>query len=298
MQNRNPDVVLLQYVTLSYLCESLAGLEQHPLLIIDTHDVMHRRRNAFENKSLEHWLDVDCDEESDALSKADVVLAIQEQDASMLGEMLPKTQICLAKHAAKKAEMDGTTPLKVRNHLVVGFVASRGRANLTSLVDFLRSCWPQIRLGCQKNIRLIVGGDFEAADLAVETPDPLDRLCDGVRFTGPFQNVADFYQHIDLAINPAQISSGMKVKSLEALAHSIPLVSTPAGIAGLESAVGVCAEIGENWQQFADHVCQLFNDRNKLRQMSQNCAFIVEREFAPSVVYAELKQIILDRCGQ
>ena len=289
-----PDVVLLQYVTMGYLCESLQRLKDPPLLLIDTHDVMHRRRVAFESRNLSHWLDIDCEEEVRVLKNADIVLAIQEQEAETLGKLLTNQKVCLAKHAVIGVGTGGE-PVSATENFFVGFVASRGAANLDSLEEFLRDCWPEIRQKCQNKIRLKIGGDISADDLDDGKRRTKEPGFAGVEFTGRFENPANFYQQIDVAINPAQIASGMKVKSLHALSHSIPLVSTAAGIAGMESATGVCALVADDWQQFADHICGLFRDRARLKTMSDNCVSFVAEKFDPDVVFAELKQAILEK---
>jgi hypothetical protein len=294
VEQHQPDVVLLQYVTMGYLCERLRGLDDTPLLLIDTHDVMHLRRLAFKSKDLSHWLRIDCEEEVAVLKHADVVLAIQEQEAKTLGRLLPEKKVCLVKHAVTAAKNAGK--LRSANEdFVLGFVASRGTANLNSLDEFLKFCWPKIRKKCRQEIRLIIGGNISAADLNADDRGATESCLDGVEFAGRFDNTAEFYQQIDLAINPAQIASGMKVKSLQALAHSVPLISTPAGIAGMESAIGICALVADDWQQFADHVYHLFSDQIRLDKMSEICVSFLAEEFDPEVVFAELKQAILEK---
>lgn len=294
VEQQQPDVVLLQYVTMGYLCERLRGHDEPPLLLIDTHDVMHLRRLAFESKDLSHWLHINGEEEVAVLKQADVVLAIQEQEAKTLVRLLPENKVCLVKHAVAGAKNAGK--LRSANEdFVLGFVASRGIANLNSLEQFLKFCWPEIRNKSRQEIRLVIGGNISAADLNADDRSATDCCFDGVEFAGRFDNSAEFYQQIDLAINPAQIASGMKVKSLQALSHSVPLVSTSAGIAGMESAIGICAFVADDWQQFADHVVRLFSDQIRLDKMSENCVSFLAEEFDPEVVFAELKQAILEK---
>lgn len=288
------DVVLMQYVTMAYLCDALRELDETPLMLIDTHDLMHLRRVAFESRNLSHWIDIDCDEEVGALQNADIVLAIQEQEAETLSRLLTGPRVCLAKHAVI-AVTSGSRQRSADDSLVLGFVASRGAANLDSLDEFLRDCWPTIREKCCQETRLIVGGNISKGNLHIGKRGASELCFDGVEFAGRFENAAEFYQKIDVAINPAQIVSGMKIKSLHALSHSVPLVSTAAGIVGMESAIGVCALVADDWQQFADQVCSLLKDQARLKAMSENCVSFVAEKFDPDVVFAELKQAILER---
>ncbi len=292
VEKRQTDAVLLEYLTLGYLCDGLKTLADPPLMIIDTHDLMYARCAAFESSGLQHWLQISRDEEIAMLDKADVVLAIQEQEAAALRTQLSNAKVCLAKHAITARDKNISSTSSRHPDFLVGFVGSRGLANLYSLAEFLRHCWPEIRSRCEHHVRLKIGGDLAVDQLDIADLDEMH--VDGVDFTGRFGEPHEFYADIDLAINPAQIDSGMKVKSLEALANSVPLVSTPAGIAGLEGSVGICALAGDDWQTFSSHVHSLWTDRTRLTELSRNCLGFLANEFNPELVFADLKQLILE----
>ena len=71
-----------------------------PFLVIDSIDVMNVRSRELEAIGEKNWLNITLQQEMDALSSADAVLAIQEREALFISEHLPEHLICLVKHAA------------------------------------------------------------------------------------------------------------------------------------------------------------------------------------------------------
>ena len=284
VMSMDADVVLLEYVALSYLCNRLRN-PGGPLLVIDTHDVMHARSRELEAVGEKNWLNISLQQEMDALSSADAVLAIQEREAALLRNHLPEHSICLVKHAAELRRKESKQ--KRPNEFAIGFVGSVGIANTKSIEFFLKECWPAILRQSNPNPILRIGGGLQKNDL-----DPLLNL-DNVEFVGRFDDSNQFYASIDVAINPAIIASGLKIKSIDAIAHATPLVSTEAGLAGLESSIGHCSVQSNDWSQFTDSLVSIANSPERLAELTDNCATYVESQLNPNTVYAELRELIM-----
>jgi glycosyltransferase involved in cell wall biosynthesis len=306
VEQNQPDVVIFEYVTLSYLAESIRKVRKQiepnqvaPLLMIDTHDLMHVRCEEFAKFGHQHWLQIDAEEEAAALSHADVLLAIQEDEAARLKQMVPQRRVCVAKHAWPIDQLGDAFRSSSPQHELpinhddfqIGFVGSAGVANCLCLESFLRHVWPSIQATAEMNVKLIVGGNLSQTDL----PKELDFA--NVDFAGRFDDSANFYRQLDLAINPAVIPSGFKIKSLEALSFSTPLVSTPAGLAGIESAIGRCAVCASSWCEFARAIADLAQDRNQVARMAGAASEFVSEEFSPTKIFAELKTLIEDQAN-
>jgi glycosyltransferase involved in cell wall biosynthesis len=96
------------------------------------------------------------------------------------------------------------------------------------------------------------------------------------------------YQRAEIAINPIWIGTGLKIKSVEALAHGMSLVTTAKGVEGMHPAVVNACTIVHNEAEFAEAVMQLLA-REDLRRANAECA----RAFADDllsfeVVYGDL----------
>ncbi len=260
--------------------------------MIDSHDLMHQRQQQLAHYGIENWLDLSAADETAALAKADAVLAIQEPEAHHMNEMLKgRAQVCLVKHAIafrrQARRFSGADSGDRAAAVAIGFLGSSGKANQIGLLDFIENCWPQILAASAGKIVLRIGGGIsaDAVQAAVALPGQIE-------FLDRFEDVADFYSQIDLAINPALISSGLKIKSLECLAYSVPLVTTSAGIVGLERAIGRCADVADGAQPFAESVLRLASNQELLERYSNNCQSLIETEFAPEVIYNGLRNLI------
>jgi hypothetical protein len=69
-------------VRLSYLDESARQvLPEHAITLVDTHDLMHERAARFQPRGEEHDFAISAEEEAEALSLLDHMLAIQSVEA-------------------------------------------------------------------------------------------------------------------------------------------------------------------------------------------------------------------------
>ena len=281
------DVVLIEYITLSYLCDALRELTPKPTLMIDTIDVMHIRAEHLSAIGSKNWLSISREEEKLALKKADCVLAIQDQEADLFRELLPDRKVCLTKHAVEFEVGSQRRIQKRSGPLIIGFVGSKGIANIKSLETFIKNCWGEVRNQANNEVELRVGGGIQGTDLSKELN------LDGIRFDGALDNLSDYYESMDISINPALIPSGMKIKSLEALSYAVPLVATDAGLAGIKCAIEKCALVAKDWNEFTSSIMRFVHEPDLVGTFSQNCQQLIETEFSPEVVFADLKREIM-----
>ena len=80
-------------------------------------------------------------------------------------------------------------------------------------------------------------------------------------FTGVVENVAELLAASDVAIAPLFHGSGTRLKILEYFSCGLPVVSTTAGVEGLEVKSGVNALIEDDMNEFAVKVTKLLKDR-------------------------------------
>jgi hypothetical protein len=130
---------------------------------------------------------------------------------------------------------------------IVLLVASYNPMNNKGLRDFLRYAWPLVRSELP-SARLVVVGDVERSAFVVP---------DGVEIRGRVDNLARAYQEARVVINPAVGGTGLKIKTVEALAHLRPVVAFPAGVEGLGSVAMPLLRVATSWLEFAGHVSAL-----------------------------------------
>ena len=117
-------------------------------------------------------------------------------------------------------------------------------------LSWLLSVWPTVR-DLVPNARLLIAGRW--LDRSALGPVP------GVRALGEVGRSADVLSQAAVVAFPCPSSSGPKVKVLEALAHGLPVVTTPPGVEGLRVPDGAGAVVVAR-KQFALGLAQLLLD--------------------------------------
>src|SRR5262245_18491450 len=152
-----PDVVLVEYV---FLSACLTGLEatHGPVRVIDTHDVMHRRRALYDVLGMApQWFHTTPDEERRGLLRADLVLAMQDDEATVLRALVPERPVLTVPHAppVRPAPLDAARPARL---LVV---ASYNDLNVRGLTWSLDAVWPSLR-ATTPALELVICGNIAA----------------------------------------------------------------------------------------------------------------------------------------
>lgn len=228
-----------------WFSKALELLPDTVLKLIDTHDIFGDRHIVAKEAGLDPvWFYTSTELEAWALKRADVIIAIQEQEAEYfrkicdvsvvtVGYVVPE-QVLPSRCAAKSA------PLKV------GYLGSGNPFNVTSIISFFDNLDPSIL--SNKLVEFHLAGTICSA---VST-----RLNERVNHWGIVDDVADFYSEMDLLINPMIGGTGLKIKSVEVLAFGKPLMATKDAMVGIcdTSETGVFETTRDMAAAFSDEV--------------------------------------------
>ena len=207
-----PDVVITEYVYLSACLEGLDGGNRRPLRVIDTHDVMHRREAVYAGADVApQWFRTSAAEEGRGLARADLLLAIQDEEAAVLHALAPGVEILTVPHACAAEPTPATGAERTR----ILFVASYNDLNLAGLRWFLASVWPALR-AAEPALALHVCGTIAAK---------LPAMPAGVVVRGVLPSLRDEYAAARVVIDPVSSGTGLPIKVVEALAHGRPVVA-------------------------------------------------------------------------
>ncbi|HEY6836984.1 MAG TPA: glycosyltransferase family 4 protein [Gaiellaceae bacterium] len=104
--------------------------------------------------------------------------------------------------------------------------------------------------------------------------------------SGEIDSARDFFQGLSLLLFPLPRGSGMKVKTLEAMASGVPVVTTPAGAEGIERSDGVIVETEP--ERLAAAARELLTDEAAKRERGAAARADFERHYAPGPATAPL----------
>ena len=250
--NINPDVVIVEYV---FLSKALECFGNEILKVIDTHDIFADRYKLYQkNQQIPRWYSTTKREESKGLSRADIVIAIQQKEADILAKRLKNQKVVTVGHLVPLYQ---SNKRKLKNKIL--FIGSKNPINVYGINYFTKDVFPQIKSKFH-DIQLILGGDI--CDM-VESFDGCLKL-------GRVENLKDAYNLADLVINPILFGTGLKIKNIEALGYSKPLVTTPAGAEGLENGAGNAFLIADSPTEFVRSITEIFSDAQVYENLSRN----------------------------
>ncbi len=265
------NAVMVEYIFLSRALECFAD---DVLKIIDTHDVFTDRYKYYLAQGEQPaWFSTSAKEEAKALSRSDIVIAIQDKEAQYFSTITTR-QVATVGHII---EIN-----KSPSHLIVAgrilLMSSKNQINIQAANYFITDVFPKVQ---EKNssAHLVIAGSICNA---------LDEN-KGVKHLGLVDELSITYATANVVVNPMLFGTGLKIKSLEAMSYSKPLVTTAAGGEGLEEGEGDAFMLASDSDEFADSIVSILEQPELAQQLSKNAALFIEKRNA-EVLY-ELKQL-------
>lgn len=217
-------------VLVSYVIHSafFAAFDSSCLKILDCHDVFTDRNNMLRKAQIhpaDFWISLSQDDERRGLRRSDVILGIQERESSYFQRLTYGRRVVrTVGHIIASAPLpfaDAPAP-------IIGYLASANPLNRIGLRWFLEEVWPLVRERGGAGRLAVAGGICEAMSFP-----------DEVQLMGIVPSPRAIYQVSLFMINPMLSGTGLKIKTVEAMAHGRAIISTPAGVEGMAHAPGV-----------------------------------------------------------
>jgi glycosyltransferase involved in cell wall biosynthesis/predicted O-methyltransferase YrrM len=275
-----PDALLANYIWAADVLDA-AGPETLKLII--THDVQHERTASFKEFGLDTQIETwDAGTEAHLLEKAQVLVAIQKEEADSLRKLTPACEVI-------------TVPLPVlpqdcRVPQVPGrclFVGSDQLHNVHGLYWFLGEVWPRI-LETTPQATLHVCGSI--CSVFSESSGQYQN----VRFVGRIKDVTPEYAAAEVCVVPNHVGSGLKIKLVEALSYGRACVTTRIGLQGLMELENKAVRLANTPELFAAAVGELLTHPKMRRDMEQAARAYVVDHLSPETVC----QPLVDRIRQ
>ena len=305
-----PDVIICEYIKMAYLLDALSVTQRNETTcLLDTHDVLHKRAEQFFAHGFPHWLEIDREGEAEVLKQFDAVIAIQNQEASVFREMTDsQVETITVGHAVDdsmgnddelftKIENESESPDK----LVVGYIGSKNFSNWQAIREFLNCAWPSVVMRNKQKCELVIAGgicewfDLDDQGKLVANFDKLDApedVFEHVRLLGRVDELSEFYDKIDVVINPVQFGTGLKIKNAESLRFGKLLITTLNGFHGMPEATRLACKVVEDVNEMGLAINSICNDLSSIRPMQQLALQLAQTEFSEQTAYSELKQFL------
>jgi len=264
-----PHVLQVEYIWMTRL---LPLVRADVLKVIDTHDVFSTIEQKVKMFGLRDLV-VDRREEAERLRRADLIIAIQDEERQELERLAPAVPVITAGVDFDVTDdPGGTCPGRIL------FIASGNSRNCKGLTDFVRLAWPRVRRRVPGAELVVAGGVAQALG---------GRSVAGVTVVGTVEEVSPLYRAAALVINPVVAGTGAKIKTIEALCHLRPVVTWPAGVDGLHPRLAAGCVVTHDWFEFSNAVVEGLARRTAESVAATNHT-VIAGLVSPETTYAAL----------
>ena len=222
------DVALVNY---SFVSATFDRMAPYTKKILITHDKFadRNRRMLAQGFPEASWVSLDHRGEALALRRADVAVALQDEEAEtfralanpncdvqVIGPLPEAQQVSIPLHSKK---------------LRIGYLGSRNSVNEHSIVAFVKE-WAQHTVLIEGSELVLAGG--LCVSLSHFMSEELMTIA-SPRMLGEVESLHTFFEQCDVFINPERGGTGIKIKTLDAMAHGVAVLTTVAGGVGIGS---------------------------------------------------------------
>jgi glycosyltransferase involved in cell wall biosynthesis len=284
-----PQVVIAQYITMAYLIQGLSPLERRGIhTVLDTHDILHERGMQFDAAGYLHWLQVDEREEAATWNQFDTVLAIQQNEAELIRSLAPHPRVMVVGHSPELGQPQVSDSRHEGGAIRIGYIGSANYSNWHAINRFLIEVWPDLVTHEMIDAELVIAGKI-CSWFEMQESRKVESLRENrIRLLGEVDSLGDFYRQIDIAMNPVQFGTGLKIKNVEALAYGKPLVTTESGASGMsDSARDACCVVN-GFPQMVRELEELCLNSARRDQMSKDALLLAKNELSDEATYSEL----------
>lgn len=287
IRNSQYEAIIVNYAYALRPIESLrrrrVGL---PPVFVITHDALSR----LDELALTYGVDMHhraCSKsvEAETLNVADYVAAISAYERDYFKQAGVDKPVLLVEYDAfRDFAQDRVEDYAFEQQRLI-FSGSGNPLNVRGISRFLTLAWPSILARAPDTQLHITGG--VCAELS-------DKVFRNVHLRGvlSYAELKETIRNSTISINPVELGTGLKIKTIEAMCVGLPVVSVSAGVEGLEEYDRKGFMRVTNWIGFADACVSLLGDKDQWRRLSRTARQIAERRFSTASVYRELNAII------
>lgn len=257
-------------------------LERQAMLASSEADAQALRRDALDARNLEERI----------VMESDGAVAVSREEAEILAGVAGHCPIDVLHPSAPNVGFT-SRPFHERRDVayVAGWLGGADSPNGDALRWFVAEVLPHLRDRIPW-VRLRVTG--------ANPPDEIRALADpNVVFEGHVEDLARLYDEVRVAVAPTRYGAGVKLKTVEAMQHGLPVVSTPIGAEGIDLRGLPAIDVVEDPAQFAERIAILLTDPEAWEVRRKALAKLVRSWGTPEVggTWTQVLERTLSRGG-
>jgi glycosyltransferase involved in cell wall biosynthesis len=226
------------------------------------------------------------------LRQFSLCVAVSQRDADRIGELAPGRSVIVVPNGVDSGHFKAKGNDRDRS-TVLFFGSLSYEPNIDGLIWFCHEVWPQVYAA-------LPGVEFEIVGLR---PGPrITSLVDlpGVRLIGFVDDIRQKLWTTTITVVPLRRGGGTRLKILEAMAASCPVISTTIGAEGLEIEDGKHLQIANSPKEFIEKTIALLQSPEKCVDMAHAGRELILEKYdwqvlAPRLEYALEKSIEIQK---
>lgn len=270
------DCVIVEYIHNTYFLKYVNF--NNAKIILDAHDIISDRTEEFKKFNCSGAIYEMTEEfERQVFDIYDYIIVLCEKDYQRVNSLLgtPKALICPHPSDFKYRK----TKTIVRD---ICFVASEYYPNVDAITFFIDNCWPEIIKNFNVNLKI-----FGNVCNAVTIP-----AGQNIHPKGFSKYIAEVYDSADIVINPIRFGAGVKIKNIEALSNSRPLLTTTHGARGLEKGAGDSFLIADKPEEIIECLSYLIKTPEARVELSKKAFTFAKQHFSPAQCFKPLMEVL------
>jgi glycosyltransferase involved in cell wall biosynthesis len=277
------DVCIIEHIDITMLVDVLP---EDVCILLDTHDLLFQRNASFEEFGMLHnsvsstLMEITKEQEIDAFRKYDAIILINPIDQELVLPYVEKDRILVAPHSANFKPHNNRATVRS-----IGFVASSYAPNIDAITTFVQDVWHARQFG--EDLKLTIYGN-----ICNELSNDHRFQRDDVLLLGYLPDLDRIYDEIDIVINPVRFGCGMKIKTIEALANGLPLITTTHGARGLEKGRTTAYLVANSAEEFSNALRLLTSDFRSRQRLATGAQEFVLDNLTPEKCYDSIRHFI------
>ena len=223
-------------------------------------------------ESMKEWKQI----ETYLIQKSDAVLTLSHEEKDIMENELGAANVKIMPaffYNDFKPEV-----LSFLNRKDILFIAGfNHKPNVDAVLWFANEVWPQVT-AVLKNIRFIIVGSLVPDEVA-----KLESSTISVKGYVTDDELNEIYNSVRMVVVPLRYGGGVKGKTVEAMYHGLPVVTTSFGIEGLKNIETVLQPCDDS-AAFANRIISLYNNEKELMALSEKEVNYAKTHFSKNVV--------------
>ncbi|MDF7807948.1 glycosyltransferase family 4 protein [Pontiellaceae bacterium B12219] len=208
--------------------------------------------------------------EFEMYSAMDHILTLTAEDRFTLLHHAPQLPVSVIPPGIDFDYLDRETHVSAPEPIIMmcGYFADK--SNHDGAMWFLEEIWPLVKQKHPEARCQFVGAGANIELKRVAKKQETIQVIDRVDDLRPYREQAAIF------VNPMRLGSGLRIKMLEAMATSLPVVSTALGAAGIRAQNGENCFIADTPELFAQSIDWLLTDKKLAHSMGQHARQLVK----------------------